>query len=160
MRMTVYVGTAFLLAVFVACTPKADQGSPAQSPTPTGPAKGFDIKVTSVERVKEWRPTPKGVRGLLLVRGVSLVMGQGFTADAGYELAVVHMNIKRVAEGATLALSDVVAIDDKGEKHSTVYQYEPLGEEAEEPRDFIFPVKTGTSLKKIQLAPDVSIDLP
>jgi hypothetical protein len=48
-------------------------------------------------------------------------------------------------------LNDVAAFDSTGEKH-LVYDYEP--------RDFIFPVKTGTPLKKLQLAPDVSIDLP
>jgi hypothetical protein len=160
MKSAVWLALILLIGCLVSCEPKTGPGQGQSTPAAAGPGKGFEIKIASIERVQQWRPTPKGVKALLLVKGVSLIIGQGYVADKGYELVIVHLNIKRVVDGATLPLTDVAAIDDKGEKHLTVYDYEPLGKEAEEPRDFIFPVKTGTPLKKLQLAPDVSIDLP
>ncbi len=160
MNCVVRVFLIVLGTCVLSCAPKAGPAQGNASPAATGPAKGFEIKVASIERVQKWRPTPQGIKGLLLVKGVSLVLGEGYVADKGYELVVVHLNIKRVAAGATLPLTEVAAFDDRGEKHLTVYDYEPLGKEADEPRDFIFAVKTGTPLKKLQLAPDVSIDLP
>lgn len=161
MRQAVNLFLILLVGIFAGCAPTTDRLSEGQSsPTPAGPASAFDIKVTSVERAKQWRPSAKGTKSLLLVKGASLVIGEGYVADSGYELAVVHLTVKRLVNGATLNLSDVAAIDDKGDKYPTVYEFEPLGKEAEETRDFIFPVKTGTRLRKLQLNPDVSRDLP
>jgi hypothetical protein len=160
MKSVAWLALLLLSGCLVSCAPKAGPSQGNSTPAAAGPAKGFEIKIASIERVQQWRPTPTGVKALLLVKGVKLILGEGYVADKGYELVVVHLNIKRVADGATLTLNDVAAFDDKGEKYLTVYDYEPLGKETDEPRDFIFPVKTGTPLKKLQLAPDVSIDLP
>jgi hypothetical protein len=51
-------------------------------------------------------------------------------------------------------------VDDKGTEFlSLVGDPFPLGKEKTENREFAFAVPTGTQLKKIQLAKDLSLDL-
>lgn len=88
------------------------------------------------------------------------MLGQGYVADSGFELAIVHLNVKRVLDGATLSLDNPLLFDDKGQSYQSVYSHVPLGNEVNESREFIFPIKRGIGLKRIQLAPDITFNLP
>jgi len=161
MKRAVYCFLIFLLGILVSCAPKSDQSLPAQpTPTSAGPAKGFDIKVTSLERASERRPTSKGIKALLIVPGAELVLGQGYVANRGFELAILQLSVRRVADGVPLSMENPLLFDDKGQSYQSVYSYLPLGQEASETRELMFPVKKGTALKKIQLTPGISFDLP
>jgi hypothetical protein len=77
MKSIAWPALLLLSGCLVSCAPKAGPSQGNSAPAPTGPAKGFEIKVASIERVKQWNQTPKGVKGLLLVKGVKLILGQG-----------------------------------------------------------------------------------
>ena len=171
MRGIVQVTCILLLGLAIGCArpeQKAQQsqqgqtGSEVSQKTVEQPAKGFEIKAEAVRRVKQWRPAEGG--SIMLTRGVSMKMIDGsltgLEAEAGFELAVVRLNVTRLVEGATLSLDDVSAYDDKGKKYpSSVGGLPALGKEANESREFAFAVPIRTPLKQIQLAKDISVEL-
>jgi hypothetical protein len=132
-------------------------------PTSSLPAQNkLDIKVAGVERVKQWKASQGG--SVTLTKGVALksINGSlsGFESDPGYEIAVVKLSVQRADNTAPQTVSEVKAVDDKGTEFlSLVGDPFPLGKEKTENREFAFAVPTGTQLKKIQLAKDLSLDL-
>ena len=169
MNGIVQASALLLLGLAISCSQheqKAQQGQGGQpgatQKTAEQPAKGFEIKAEAVRRVKQWQPAEGG--SIVLTRGVSMKMVNGsltgLEAEPGFELAVIRLSATRPAEGAILSLEDVSAYDDKGKKYpSAVGGLPALGKEANESREFAFAVPTGTLLKKIELAKDVSVDL-
>jgi len=138
---------------------QSSQGNPAQAQQPE---RNLEIKVVSVERVKQWKAPEGG--SVRLTRGMSMksIDGSisGFEAEPGYELAVVRLSINRMNEGGSVPVDEVSVYDDKGKKYSSIVgQLPPLGREKTESREFGFAVPAGAGLKKIELAKEVSVDL-
>jgi hypothetical protein len=83
-----------------------------------------------------------------------------FEADPGYELAVIRVDVKRLADNASAPLDSVNVEDTGGTKvPSLTNKPKPLGGSASETREFAFAVKKGTALKKIELTKSLSADL-
>lgn len=157
-----------LLGFAISCAQHGHESQPGQASgtsakaAPEQPARAFEIKAEPIHRVREWQPAGGG--SITLTRGVAMKMigGSltGLEAEPGFELAVVRLKVTRRSEGAALPLDNVSVYDDKDKKYpSAVGGLAPLGKEVNETREFAFAVPTGTILKKLELAKEVSVDL-
>jgi hypothetical protein len=118
--------------------------------------KGFSIKVKSVKRAKEW-VDPRFKNADFGPGGGPRIESQ----KPGFELFVVQINVKRLDEKARFELKEIWILDSSGKKYkSPVLIQDQLGETAEESREFVFSVPVKSELKRIQLGPEMFIEIP
>lgn len=150
-------------------TSQPQENKNAQTPVSKEPGADFQVTVAAIERVRQWQPKTEEISGgamnIRLTRGASLVSINGSLSgfqpeSSAFELVVVHLEIKRLSDGAKKVLGDVEAEDDKGKKYShLVGNPKELGQAAAEKREFAFAVPKGSALKKLYLTKDWSVEL-
>jgi len=118
--------------------------------------KGFSVKVVSVRRAKEW-DDPRFKDMNFGPAGGPHLQSQ----KAGFEFAIIQVDVKRLEEKARFDLRELWIIDTAGKKYkSPVLFQDKLGESAAETREFVFSVPVKSELKRIQLATETFIELP
>ena len=140
--------------------PQKNPAEPAAAPQAEVAAqqsvKGFSIKVISVRRSKEWEDPRFKDMNFGPAGGPHLK-----TQKAGFEFAIVQVDVKRLEEKARFDLGELWIIDTAGKRYkSPVLFQDKLGESAAETREFVFSVPVKSELRRIQLAADTFIELP
>jgi len=151
-----YLNLFFCLsALMIACT-GTNQKSPDMENL-RGLGSDFEIQVTAIDHGQNWQPASgTGFAGITLTRGVSMTMANGslsgFQSEPGYEIVVVHVHIKRLADRAMAPLETVRLEDAKGNEYQCLINNpSPLGRSAGEDREFPFSVPVGEELKAVHI---------